>query len=183
MKSIKDLFPRANDEVCQIVLNGRRFFAQYGITTDAQFQMWLAQMAHESAGFKHLRELSYRNTTFEEKYGRQTRVGKILGNTEPGDGEKYKGRGIIQLTGRWNYTFYGDRISEDLVSHPELAQQPFIAFKLSLAYWKQRNVGQAADQQDVRAATKLINGGSNGLKDRERIYKMLEFIKMLDYVR
>lgn len=182
-KDLKDLFPNADKEVIQVIVNGRDLLRKYNINTDDRFRMFLAQMAHESGGFRHLEELSYKNTTFEKKYGNTTRVGKILGNTEPGDGHKYRGRGIIQLTGRWNYEFYGRFIEEDLQNHPELAKSPYIAFKVALAYWSTRGVNKGADLQDVKVSTKLINGGYNGLKDRQRIYDMLKDVKMDDYLK
>ena len=173
-RSLKYYFPLADQEIIKVISDGSHYFERAKINTDDRMRMFIAQMAHESAGFNRLRELKYRNSTFEDKYGHKTRVGKILGNTEPGDGDKYFGRGIIQLTGRWNFISYGATIGEDLENHPELAENPFIALKIACAYWERRGVNKAADKGDVRHATKLINGGHNGLRDREALYKRLK---------
>ena len=175
-KNLKYYFPLANQDIIKVISDGSHYFERAKINTDARMRMFVAQLAHESANFSRLEEMKYRNTTFEEKYGYKTRVGKILGNTKSGDGEKYHGRGIIQLTGLWNYVSYGATIGEDLENHPELAAEPFIALKIAVAYWHRRGVNKAADKGDVRYATKLINGGHNGLRDREAIYKRLKDI-------
>ena len=99
---------------------------------------------------------------FERQYGVGTRVGKKLGNLEPGDGAKYRGRGFIQITGRFNYTNYGKRIGIDLEHQPERALEPETAARIFAAYFKDREVYQAARTQDWRAVRKRVNGGYNG---------------------
>lgn len=173
-KGLKYYFPLANKDIITVISDGSHYFERAKINTDDRMRMFIAQMAHESANFSRLKEMKYRSTTFEEKYGHKTRVGKILGNDKPGDGDKYSGRGIIQLTGKWNYVSYGATIGEDLENHPELAENPFIALKIAVAYWERRKINKAADIGDVKYATKLINGGHNGLRDREALYKRLK---------
>jgi len=90
-----------------------------------------------------------------------------LGNTHPGDGVRYKGRGYIQITGRSNYRTYGGYIGEDLENNPTLAEQPAIAAKVANEYWKHIVKPRVSNFEDTRAVTKLINGGTNGLSDRE----------------
>ncbi|TBR36478.1 MULTISPECIES: XVIPCD domain-containing protein [Dyella] len=87
-----------------------------------------------------------------------------LGNTEPGDGYRYHGRGYMQLTGRYNYQTYGDRIGVDLISNPERAADPDTAAKLALAYWE--HGVPASAKLDARKAGRAINGGGNGKSDR-----------------
>src|SRR4051812_29099788 len=88
---------------------------EFGITTPARARMFLAQLAHESQGL----------TAFEEHASGAAYEGnRVLGNTQPGDGVRFKGRGPIQLTGRWNYTHYGKLLGVDLASRPQLAAQP-----------------------------------------------------------
>ncbi|HEV2681059.1 MAG TPA: XVIPCD domain-containing protein [Rhodanobacter sp.] len=100
-----------------------------------------------------------------EIYGGQW--GKMnLGNTEPGDGWKYHGRGFVQLTGRANYEQTGKEMGLDLVNHPELAENREIAAKIAVHYWESRVVANH-DQQNVTAACRDINGGTNGLADRK----------------
>ncbi len=88
-----------------------------------------------------------------------------LGNTEPGDGWKYHGRGFIQLTGRANYEQVGKEMGLDLINHPELAEDREIAAKIAVHYWEARVVANH-DQRDIAAACRDINGGTNGLADR-----------------
>jgi putative chitinase len=183
MKHIIDLYPKCNPELNRRIPNCRHLFDEYEVNTDDRFRMFIAQCAHESIGFSRLFEIRYKSISFEDKYGMHTRVGKILGNHQYGDGEKFRGRGIIQLTGRWNYENYGNKIGEDLIEEPDLAAQPYIALKLALAYFHARGVNKAADNKDVVKACKLINGGKNGLKDRLHQYKKLKGIKFEDYVK
>lgn len=93
-----------------------------------------------------------------------------MGNTEDGDGYKYRGRGMIQLTGKANYEKYGKLLGIDLVKNPDLANDPAIAAQLATAYWKENNLGKAAREGNVSAVTQKINGGQNGAADREAKY-------------
>src|SRR3954470_19949507 len=117
---------------------------EFGITTPARARMFLAQLAHES---DHL-------TAFEERAsGADYEGNSALGNTHPGDGVRFKGRGPIQLTGRWNYTHYGKLLGLDIVHHPELAATPRHGFRLSAAYFQDRGCNLAADRGDFRRVT------------------------------
>lgn len=118
----------------------------------------IAQVAHESAGFKALEEYA----SGDAYEGRTD-----LGNTEPGDGRRFKGRGVIQLTGRANYRAAGAYLGLDLEGQPTLAAEPDTAWRVVAWYWLSRGINAAADDDDLRAVTKAINGGTNGLKDRE----------------
>jgi len=84
-----------------------------------------------------------------------------LGNTEPGDGPRYKGRGLIQITGRRNYVRYGDQLGLDLAGHPELAAEPENAGAIAAAYWLDHGCNAFADDRDLRAITERINGRSS----------------------
>lgn len=99
---------------------------------------------------------------FESKYGYQTNVGRTLGNTQPGDGYKFRGRGFIQLTGRDNYTRYGKMINVNLAETPDLALRPDIAARLFAAYFNHSGASKAAEMQDWRAVRYAVNGGYNG---------------------
>lgn len=85
-----------------------------------------------------------------------------LGNTQPGDGARFIGRGFIQITGRGNYQQYGDELGIDLVDHPELANDPAIAAKILVQYFKDNGVDKAAENGDWRQVRYLVNGGYNG---------------------
>jgi predicted chitinase len=136
-----------------------------GITDPVEANQFLAQMEHESAGFKKLKEVGS-GTRYEGR--------KDLGNTQKGDGERFKGRGFIQLTGRDNYKKFGDLIGVDLISNPELAEQPDIAAKIAIAYWNSRVKPKVSDFNDIKKVTKIINGGYNGLADREKRFAALQ---------
>ncbi len=129
-----------------------------GIVDPTERAMFLAQMAHESGNFRYDEEIA----SGEAYEGRSD-----LGNNQPGDGVRYKGRGYIQLTGRANYRDYGNRLGVDLENNPDLAKDPNIAADIAIAYWQQRVDRNAARAGDVRTVTKNINGGLNGLADRQ----------------
>lgn len=136
--------------------------ARYEINTPLRVAHFLAQAAHESDGFC---------TTEEYASGRAYEGRADLGNTKAGDGVRYKGRGLFQLTGRANYKAYGPKVGiPDLVDHPERAAEPVVSLMIACEYWKERRGGlnRFADQDDILTITKAINGGTNGLDDRRR---------------
>jgi putative chitinase len=119
---------------------------------------FLAQTAHESAGFK---------TTVEFASGRAYEGRRDLGNVEAGDGPLYKGRGMIQLTGRANYRNYGRALSRDLEVRPaQVAEFPLAAL-VSAEYWRERKINVDADRDNIEGVTRRVNGGLNGLASRK----------------
>ena len=132
---------------------------------------FIAQIAHESAGFMAL--LEYASGAAYE--GRSD-----LGNTQPGDGKRYKGRGVIQLTGRANYRRVGRYLGIDLEKQPDLAAVPWVAYQTAAFYWLDRNINAHADRDDIVAVTKAINGGTNGLKHRKQLLKAAKSAFFLD---
>jgi putative chitinase len=92
---------------------------------------------------------------------------KVLGNVLPGDGDKYKGRGFFQLTGRWNYTDAAEETGVDIVRNPELAADPYTAAKLAVWYWNKRVKPKINNFADTEAVTKLINTASHNLALRK----------------
>lgn len=126
---------------------------------------FLAQAAHESDGFRTTVE--YWGPTAQQR-GYEGR--SDLGNTQPGDGRRYMGRGIFQLTGRDNYARYGQKLGLDLVNQPELAAEPPISFRIACHYWLAKGLNALADKDDLVGITRRINGGENGLADRQRYY-------------
>lgn len=134
-----------------------------GVTTQLRLCHFLAQAAHETDRFRTLEE--YGGPAYFARYeGRRD-----LGNTQAGDGARFHGRGIFQLTGRFNYRRFGEAIDVDLEREPERAKEPEISLRVALAYWRERGCNAAADADDVVAVTKLINGGRNGLAERTRL--------------
>ena len=100
---------------------------------------------------------------------------KDLGNTQPGDGYKYHGRGYLQFTGRYNYTEYGKMFGVDLKNNPDIAAEPEMAAKLAIAFWKHEVPKHL--RENVREAAKIINGGTNGMK--ERVLRSQEWGKVI----
>jgi putative chitinase len=131
---------------------------KYGITTPLRMAHFVSQIAHETASFLYAEEIAD-GSAYE---GRMD-----LGNTLPGDGKRYKGRGLIQLTGRANYTQYAKDSGADCVAQPErVTADAFAAVDVACWYWDKRRINRLADADDVKAVTKAINGGYNGLDDR-----------------
>lgn len=129
---------------------------------------FLAQMAHETVGFKHLSELGgYRHfANYDPKYSPD--LAGILGNTRYGDGMRYKGRGYIHLTGRDNYRRAGNILGLPLEKNPELAARPDIAAKIAIWYWDERVRPKVKNFNDVVQVTRPINPKLNGLDDRRK---------------
>ncbi|MEP5907589.1 MAG: glycoside hydrolase family 19 protein [Parasphingorhabdus sp.] len=121
----------------------------------------MAQLAHESGSFRYMEEIAS-GVAYEGR--------KDLGNVKPGDGRRFKGRGPIQLTGRANYRKFGRRIGIDLENRPKLAAVPSIGLHTALEYWADRALNTYADRDDIRSITKRINGGYNGMADRQKHY-------------
>lgn len=138
---------------------------------------FMAQNAHESWGFSRLSEVPKSPDYFAKMYDPKFNPDKAkqLGNVKVGDGEKYKGRGYIQITGRWNYKTAGEALGLPLESKPELAEKPEIAAKIAVWFWKHRVRPNVSNWQDVEQATRPINPGLRGIEDREQ--KFYQFQK------
>jgi predicted chitinase len=143
----------------------------YEIDTPLRASAFLAQIAHESAELRFMEEL-WGPTAQQKKYEPPSDVAKSLGNTQPGDGFRYRGRGPIQITGRANYKKYGDLLGVDLVGNPDLAATPQYAFSTAGLFWKLNRLNELADVQDFTTITKRINGGLTGLAERQKYYEI-----------
>lgn len=133
----------------------------HGITTRRRAAMFVAQVAHESGGF-HYREEIADGSAYEGR--------RALGNTQPGDGKRFKGRTYIQITGRSNYKAVGNALGVDFVKHPAKLAEPKYAAQGAAWWWKTHGCNEIADSGDFVALTRRINGGTNGLADREAYY-------------
>lgn len=123
---------------------------------------FMAQAAHESGGFRYMEEI-WGPTDAQRSYeGRG-----LLGNTQPGDGYRFKGRGPIQLTGRANYRLFGRALGLDFEQHPEIVALPSVGLMAACHFWQMRGLNELADADDVLTITKRVNGGQNGLADRQ----------------
>ena len=141
----------------------QRGMAKRAINTPLRRAHFLAQIGHESGELRFKEEIA----SGEAYEGRQD-----LGNTEPGDGRRFKGRGLIQLTGRANYAAYGKSIDreDELMENPQIvAEDPELCVDVAGWYWEKRKLNQLADSDDLEAVTRRINGGLNGLADRRRL--------------
>jgi putative chitinase len=126
---------------------------------------FIAQIGHESGQLQYVREI-WGPTPSQAKYeGRAD-----LGNTVKGDGSKYRGRGLIQITGRANYAACGEALGLDLVNQPELLELPQHAAMSAAWFWKQKGLNELADKDQFNTITRRINGGLNGLQDRLDIW-------------
>uniref|UniRef100_A0AAU8GHX4 Endolysin n=2 Tax=unclassified Seunavirus TaxID=2494210 RepID=A0AAU8GHX4_9CAUD len=145
-------------------------FEKTNINTVNRIAGFLSQIGVESAEFRYVRELG--NNSYFDKYDTGP-IAERLGNTpqKDGDGAKYKGRGLIQITGLANYKACGKALGLDLVNHPELLEQPEYAVASAGWYWNMRNINAACDADDIVKITKLVNGGTNHLAERTAYYK------------
>lgn len=168
-------------------------FRKFEIIDIQEIAMFISQCAHESKNFTRLEEsFNYTPerllTVFPRRIGTIEIAiklcdegkrsianfvynGRIGNKSYSNDGYNYRGRGIIQLTGRNNYKTYGDKLGLNLVDVPDMAKEPFSACLIACQYWKDKDCGSYANGGDVRSVTKLINGGYNGLEDRIRRFE------------
>jgi putative chitinase len=172
-------------------------FEKYQINTPKRQACFIGQCMHESGGFKFLREnLNYSAKALmntwpsrfpdmdtAEKFERQPEkiANKVysgrMGNTEDGDGAKYIGRGLIQLTGKDNYKAFGEAIGEDLIANPQLVEEPRYAALSAGWFWNKRGLNALADAMDITTLTIRINGGKIGIDDRiAKINKALDIL-------
>ena len=135
--------------------------ALHDISTPTRQAAFIAQVGHESGRLYYVKELWGPTETQKRYEGRAD-----LGNTQPGDGSKYRGRGLIQITGRANYSAAADALNEPLIDHPEVLEQPDIAALSAAWFWNSHGLNQLADTGDFEKITRRINGGLNGQADR-----------------
>ena len=146
--------------------------------TGIELAQFLGQCAHETMDYKRMIERGAKK--YFNKYEPKFAPGKakLLGNVKPGDGERYKGRGYIQLTGRYNYKTAGKALNLPLEQNPELAAQPEIAAQIALWYWGQRVKPEVQNFADTTSVTRKINPGLSGLEDRHENF--LSYIAQRD---
>lgn len=146
-----------------------QYATQSGIK-GVELAQFLAQCAHETQNFSKMVEsgsLKYFNK-YEKKFNRRT--ARLLGNKNMGDGTKFKGRGYIQLTGRYNYTDASKDLGVDLVNNPDQAADPDLAAKIAVWYWNKRVKRKISDFKNTTEVTRKINKGLDGLINRKNIF-------------
>lgn len=154
---------------------------KFGINTPLRVVHFIAQLHHESNGFTaSVEKISYQKA--QDKYQNH----KYLGNRLQGDGYRFRGRGLIQLTGRANYEKFTKYSGIDIVSNPDLASRIDISIQIACWYWTRGsswgNLNKYADKNDILSITKGINGGTNGLEERKiqyAFYKQFDLFEIL----
>ena len=167
--ALRQIMPLAGERLDVYLEPLRDTMEIYDICTPPRMAAFLAQLAHESGEFRYVRELAsgaaYDTGTLAVR----------LGNTPEadGDGQKYKGRGLIQITGHDNYEACSLALFDDLrlLIRPELLEEPQWATLSAGWFWHRHNLNTLADRGEFKQITKKINGGYNGLEDRERYYR------------
>lgn len=145
-----------------------KYLDEFEINTPLRLCHWLAQVLHESGEFKYTQELAS---------GKAYEGRKDLGNTSSGDGMKYKGRGLIQITGKANYEAYKKYCGFDVVSNPSLLELPLGAVRSSMWFFSvYKGLNKYADKDDVVTITKKINGGLNGFAQRKEYLRRAKLV-------
>ncbi len=166
LTAIKSIAPKYKVNVSEIADTIDTDGHKYGLNSDKRTSAFISQAAHETDGFKSLKEYAS-GAAYE---GRAD-----LGNTQPGDGVKFKGRGIFMYTGRANYRDVSRHLFGDdrLLNNPEILEQPKYAALSAMYYWKSRGLNELADvgtEEAFKTITRRINGGLNGWADRLRYW-------------
>ncbi|MFN7929746.1 MAG: glycoside hydrolase family 19 protein [Blastocatellia bacterium] len=188
-----------------VAVNLNQAVKEANIATRIGQAMFIAQLAHESAGFTRLNEIGgkvkYTFAKYQEKEAddkeydyfffmydkdtpspRRQKVAQRLGNDKVGDGARYKGRGYIQLTGRSNYRQAGVALNLELERAPETAATHAVAGRIAAWYWRTRKLNQytsADTEENFKKVTVGINGGTRGLEDRQKYYQQAKFVLMV----
>lgn len=174
---IRAIVVNPTDLIVAGITANQDYIVKGGIDTDLRLCHFMAQLAHESAHFRR---------TLEFASGEAYEGRKDLGNTTKGDGKRYRGRGLIQTTGRANYREATTDIQAIDPSAPDFEAEPLKleefpwALLSGVSYWRRRNINRYADADDIVAVTRAINGGTNGLADRGNYLRKTKAIWMAD---
>lgn len=191
-EQLKKIYPGANVEFVDAI---NTLTAKYQITTKERLAMFLAQTLHETGGYTKLREsLAYSASRLLEVFPSRVKTlsnanaivakgqvgigdaiygGRYGNGINNGDGYKYRGGGCMHTTFKDNYSTASKALNNpkiDLVKNPELIATPEVAVETAMIYWRDNKLNTYADKKDISGATKVINGGNNGLKERKALY-------------
>lgn len=167
LAELQAILPYAHARAALYIVPLNAAMTAYEINTKPRQAAFIAQVGHESGQFRYVKEIAS-GVAYEMR--------RDLGNIEPGDGVKYKGRGLIQITGRSNYELVGKALCIPCLAHPELLEQPINACRSAAWWWKTHGLNELADANEFTAITKKINGGTNGLQDRMALYEKAQQI-------
>ncbi|BBP76534.1 glycoside hydrolase [Pseudomonas sp. Ost2] len=170
-QQLLQILPSAGQKAGVFVPALNTAMSKYGIVGRLRVAAFIAQIGHESGQLRYVRELG--SDQYLSKYDTGTLAAR-LGNTPEadGDGQKYRGRGLIQITGRANYAACGEALGLDLVNQPELLEQPQYACMSAAWFWSSRGLNTLADAGQFTKITARINGGQNGAADRQALYDL-----------
>lgn len=145
---LRKVFPSARTDVVNTLVKSQVAFHDVGVSTPLRLAMFFAQCGHETGGLTKLSEV--------------------------GNSSLYKGRGLIQLTGKSNYEWIGDKLGVNLVGDPNKVLESPYYLTTALKFWSLMKLNEYADKDDIRGATRKINGGYNGLAERTNYYLKLK---------
>jgi len=160
-QQLQQILPNAGAKAGVFVSALNAAMERHQIVGPKRMPAFIAQIGHESGQLRYVREIWGPTATQLRYEGRAD-----LGNTVAGDGSKYRGRGLIQITGRANYAACGEALGVDLINHPELLEQPQYACLSAAWFWATKGLNTLADAGEFNTITRRINGGLNGLADR-----------------
>lgn len=163
LDQLNKIMPHANSRASLFLEPLTQAMKEFEINTPARQAAFLAQIGHESGQLLYVREIAS---------GKAYEGRKDLGNTQPGDGEKFRGRGLIQITGRTGYIGCMMDLDIDCVNHPELLELTENACRSAAWWWKNHGLNELADAGNFLRITKKINGGTNGLADRQALHEV-----------
>ena len=166
---LQQILPNAGQSAGVFVPVLNTAMVRYQIVGSLRMAAFIAQIGHESGQLRYVRELG--SDQYLSKYDTGS-LARRLGNTPQadGDGQKYRGRGLIQITGQANYAECGEALGLDLVNHPELLEKPQHACMSAAWFWASRGLNTLADAGKFDTITRRINGGQNGAADRQTLY-------------
>ena len=168
-QQLQQILPNAGQTAGVFVPVLNTAMVRFQIIGTKRIAAFITQIGHESGQFRYVRELG--SVQYLSKYDTGS-LARRLGNTPEadGDGHKYRGRGLIQITGRANYITCGEALALDLVNHPELLEKPQHACMSAAWFWASRGLNTLADRGQFYTFTRRINGGQNGAADRQALY-------------
>lgn len=166
-EQILKIMPNAEKYVDKYLSYINGYSEVFKIDTPKRMAHFLAQVAHESNELRNTKEIG--NKSYFDMYD-HGKLKQMLGNLKDGDGYKYRGRGLIQITGRANYQAYQNSryCKGNVMDNPQLLEQPLGAVKSSMWWWWKHGLNEAADSDSLLSVTKTINGGTNGLESRRK---------------